>query len=90
MIFNLSLNSILAIIIGLGFIAVGVWFARFPGNRLLGIGFIFTGIGNIFLGVTNGFNDWSPRGNFFFRAAVFFYLIGIPALGYSLYQILGF
>lgn len=87
---NLTLNSILVIAIGLGFIGVGIWLVRFPGNRLIGVGLIFTGLGNILLGVTNGFNDWSPRGNFFFRAAVFFYLVGVPALGYSLFKILGF
>lgn len=84
--FQLTLNSILMIAIGLGLMVFGVWLALSPEYRLLGIGFFFTGIGNVLFGATNGFVDLTPIGRFLYRTAILAYLIGLPLLGYTLYK----
>ena len=81
---NLTLNSILIIIIGFGLIFLAVW-SGLAGARIQGAGLFFTGLGTVFLGLTNGFVDMSPQGRFLFRVAIVSFLIGIPISLYYLF-----
>ena len=81
---NLTLNSILMIIIGFGLIFLAVW-SVMKGARIQGAGLFFTGLGTVFLGLTNGFVDMSPQGRFLFRVAIVSFLIGIPISLYYLF-----
>ena len=82
---NLTLNSILIILFGLGLIVLGIWSAVGAGARVQGTGFVFTGLGTAILGFTNGFVDLSPQGRFLFRVAIVSFLIGIPITLYYLF-----
>jgi hypothetical protein len=81
---NLTLNSILIMLFGLGIIVLGIW-SGLAGARMQGAGFVFTGLGTAILGFTNGFVDLSPQGRFLFRAAIVSFLIGIPITLYYLF-----
>ena len=81
---NLTLNSILMIIIGLGLISLAIW-SVLTGARIQGAGLFLTGLGTVFLGLTNGFVDMTPQGRFLFRVAVVAFLIGIPISLYYLF-----
>jgi hypothetical protein len=84
---NLTLNSILIIIIGLGLISLAVW-SGLTGGRIQGAGLFLTGLGTVFLGLTNGFVDMTPQGRFLFRVAVVAFLIGIPISLYYLFRLI--
>lgn len=84
---NLTLNSILIIIIGLGLISLAVWSAL-NGGRIQGAGLFLTGLGTILLGFTNGFVDMTPQGRFLFRVGVVAFLIGIPISLYYLFLLI--
>ena len=82
---NLTLNSILIMLFGLGIIVVGIWSGIGAGARIQGAGLFFTGLGTAILGFTNGFVDLSPQGRFLFRVAIVSFLIGIPISLYYLF-----
>lgn len=84
---NLTLNSILILIIGFGLIVFAVW-SVFTRARVQGAGLFFFGLGTIFLGLTNGFVDMSPQGRFLFRVGIVSFLIGIPISLYYLFLFL--
>ncbi len=83
--FQITFNSVLMILIGLGLIAFGLWLVTKSGNRLYGVGFLSTGIGNVLLGVTNGFTNMTPVGRKLYRIALIAFIIGIPIIIYFLY-----
>lgn len=83
--FQITLNSVLMVLIGLGLMAFGVWLALRQGSRIDGTGFFFTGIGNILFGITNGFTNMSSTGRLLYRLALVAYLIGIPLIARYLY-----
>ena len=84
--FQLTFNSILMILIGLGLMAFGVWLGLRSWGRMFGVGFFSTGIGNVLFGATNGFTDMTPIGRKLFRFALVAYLVGIPIIAYFLYR----
>jgi len=84
--FQITFNSVLMMMIGLGLMVFGVWLAIQPGTRIDGAGFFFTGVGNILFGITNGFTDMTSTGRLFYRMALVTYVIGIPAIAYYLYK----
>lgn len=88
--FQITVNSVLMIIIGLGLMAFGIWMAIQPFSRIFGAGFFFTGVGNVIFGATNGFTDMTPVGRYLFRVAVIAYIIGVPIIAYYLYGELSF
>lgn len=83
--FQITFNSVLMILIGLALMAFGGWMAMYPGGRVDGAGFFFTGIGNILFGITNGFTDMTSTGRLLYRLALVAYLIGIPLIAHYLY-----
>ena len=87
--FQLNLNSILVILIGIGCLIGGVVVGLRPGLLVFGAGLFFTGIGNVLFGLTDGFSDPSPNGRFLFRIGTIAYLAGVPILVYAGYIILG-
>ena len=82
--FQLTLNSVLMIIIGLGLMIFGVWLASNPGFRVSGAGFFLTGIGSILFGLTNGFTNMTPTGRMLYRLALIAFIGGIPIIAYFL------
>jgi hypothetical protein len=84
--FQITLNSVLMILIGLSLIAFGVWLITKSGTRIHAAGFLFTGFGNILFGITNGFTNMTSLGRKLYRIALITYIIGIPVIIYFLYQ----
>lgn len=87
---NLTLNSVVWIILGVGFFLSGIFFLykwRTFGFTLLGmpIGLIFVGTGMMFCGLTNGFTDHSVLGRKLKRIGAFLLITGIPPIGYVFY-----
>ena len=88
---NLTLNSVVWMLLGLGFTFFGAYLTykwRFYGFRLLPmpIGITFIGIAMILCGVTNGFTDHSPLGRKFKKIGAFLFIVGIPLVGYIAYN----
>lgn len=84
--FQITFNSVLMILIGVGLIVFGVWLMTTPSSRVYASGFLFTGLGNVLFGMTNGFTDMTPTGRKLYRIALITYLIGIPIIIYFLYR----
>ena len=87
---NLTLNSIVWILLGLFCIGVGAyygWEYRRAITRMFPIpfGFGITGIAMILCGYTNGFTDYSPTGRKIKKAGALLFLTGLPALFYSIW-----
>lgn len=88
---NLTFNSIIWVILGLGFTLGGIYFTykwRLYGFRLLPlpIGFLLIGIAMILCGITNGFTDHTPLGRKFKKVGAFLFIVGIPMVGYVGYN----
>jgi hypothetical protein len=82
--FNLNLNAVLMILVGVVFIGVGAVLASQYLYRLMGVGLFIIGIGNLLFGLTDGFSDTSPRGQVLFKLALGAYLVGVPIVGYRI------
>jgi hypothetical protein len=82
--FQITLNSILMVMIGLVLMVFGGWLITHPGFRVDGAGFFFTGIGNILFGITNGFTDMTSTGRLLYRLALVAYIAGLPLVAYFL------
>ena len=85
---NFSLNAVLVLILGMVFLAGGIYFFVFAGLRILGIGMLMTAVGCICCGLTDGFTDPTPRGSFFKRTGAGAFILGIPILAYASYRLL--
>ena len=88
---NLTFNSIIWILLGLGFFFGGAYLTykwRYTGIRLLPmpIGILFVGIAMTLCGVTNGFTDHTPLGRKFKKIGAFLFIVGIPLIGYVGYN----
>lgn len=88
---NLTFNSIVWIVLGVGFSIFAAYFAykwRYMGFRLLPlpIGILFIGIGMILCGMTNGFTDHTPLGRKLKKIGAFLLIVGIPLAGYVGYN----
>ncbi len=82
--FNLNLNAVLMVLLGIVFLGVGAFLTTMYLYRLMGVGLFIIGIGNTLFGATDGFSDTSPRGQVLFKLALGAYLIGIPIVGYRI------
>jgi energy-coupling factor transporter transmembrane protein EcfT len=87
---NLTLNSVIWIILGIGFFLGGAYLTfkwRSYGIMLLGmpIGIFLVGIAMILCGITNGFTDHSPLGRKLKKIGAFLFIVGIPPIGYVAY-----
>lgn len=81
--FEVNLNSVLMILIGLGCVIVGAALGLRPHYRVLGAGLFIVGFGNLLFAITNGFTDPSPTGRLLFRIAIITYLMGAPLVAYG-------
>ena len=86
--FDLTLNALLMILIGVVCLIAGIYAATLPGLRTLAVGLVLTAVGNFLFGFTDGFSDSSPRGRMLFKIGVISYLGGIPIIVYSVYPML--
>lgn len=87
---NLTLNSIVWMILGIGISLFGAYLTykwRYTGFRLLPmpVGIIFIGIGMILCGMTNGFTDHTPLGRKLKKIGAFLLIVGLPLVVYVAY-----
>lgn len=82
MISQLSLNSVLAIVTGIGVIAWGIWGLVQYLFDYFSIGLVFFGSGFIIFGITDGFNDQTYYGRILFKVGILIFLASALFLGY--------
>lgn len=85
---QITLNSISMIFVGFVLIALGVLLTFSPAFRLYCVGFFFTGFGSLLFGITNGFTNLTPFGQTLYRLGLTAFIIGIPSIGYFLYNLI--
>jgi hypothetical protein len=83
-----SLNAVLILVIGVVFLAGGLYAIRIPYMRFLGVGLLATAFGCICCGLTDGFSDPTPRGTLLRRLGAGGFIIGVPILIYTVYGML--
>ncbi|HRH41004.1 MAG TPA: hypothetical protein PKY82_05120 [Pyrinomonadaceae bacterium] len=93
---NLTFNSILWMVIGLGLFGWGlfnVWSFRHNPSALANLyvfpsvaGFILLGLASILCGYTNGFTDYTRRGQAIKKIAVFLAVAGLPLAGFAIWR----
>ena len=86
--FNITLNAVLVLALGVLFLAGGVYFLSVPHLRILGVGMLALASGCVCCGLTDGFADVSPLGLMLRRFGFISFLVGIPVVGYSVYRYL--
>ena len=86
MLSNLTLNSIFWIVLGLGLIGGGAFFAYSKHMYPFAGGVFFLGLGSVLCGLTNGFTDYSRNGRLLWKFGAFFLFIGIVLAVYGGYQ----
>lgn len=82
----MSLNSWLVMAIGSLMLIGGVCHGIFSRDRLTSAGLVATGVGFLFLGLTEGFTDPTPRGKLLYRIAIIAFVIGLPLILKTAYQ----
>ena len=82
---NLTFNSVMWILIGVGLFAASIVEVRMMRIYAMAIGMIFLGIGCILCGITNGFTLYTPAGHLMRKAGVLSFLIGIIPTAYYVY-----
>lgn len=84
---NLTLNSILLLLIGFLAIIFGGYVAVSWRAYPFTAGLVFLGLSSLFCGITNGFTDYSARGRFFWKIGVTAFLLGLLLTGFGLYRL---
>jgi len=85
---NYSLNAVLILLLGAVFLFGSVYIAYFMSMRLMAIGMFATAVGCIACGFTDGFTDPTPRGQSLKRLGGGAFLVGVPILAYTGYQMM--
>ena len=90
---NLTFNSIIWILLGLGCLILGGyygWEIRRNISRMfpLPFGLLLTGLAMTLCGLTNGFTDQSLWGRNLRKLGILCFLAGLPLLGYGVYRII--
>ncbi|MGB7067872.1 MAG: hypothetical protein WBD22_00065 [Pyrinomonadaceae bacterium] len=83
--FELNLNSVVCLVIGLALTCFGAWKVT-SRNLYFGGGLFLLGIGMLCLAVTNGFSDVSSRGQYIQRLGLFTFVTGLMGTAYYLYR----
>lgn len=86
--FSLGTNGLLAVFTGLAAIGWGGWGLSRYLFDISGYGFVFLGLGLILFGVTRGFNDDSPRGQFLFKVGILIFILAALTLGYYFFRLI--
>ena len=81
-----SLNAWLMMAFGLLFFFGGICHGIFFHDRIFSFGLVVSGIGLTFFGLTEGFTDPTPRGKLLYRIAMISFIVGIPIVLYSAFQ----
>ena len=83
---NITLNAILILALGLVFMLAGMYFVMIPYTRIVALGMFALTLGCVCCGLTDGFTDISPRGLLLRKFGFVAFLVGIPIVGYSLFN----
>lgn len=93
---NLTFNSILWMVIGLGLFGWGlfnIWGFRHNPSALASLyvfpsvaGFVLLGLAAILCGYTNGLTDYSRRGQTIKKIVVFLAIAGLPLAGFAIWR----
>ncbi len=81
-----TLNSWLLLGIGVLFFFGGIFHLISYHDRVLSIGLAASGVGFALLGLTEGFADPTPRGRRMYRIGIIAFIIGVPILIKTAYQ----
>jgi hypothetical protein len=87
---NLTFNSVLWIVMGVGCLIAGGYygwdFRRYISRMFpLPFGLLLTGLGMSLCGLTNGFTDQTPWGRKFRKVGSLCFILGLPLLAYGVY-----
>jgi len=85
---HLGTNGWLAVITGLVAIGWGGWGLSRYLFDVSSYGFIFLGFGLITFGITDGFNDESPRGRMLFKVGILIFILAALTLGYYFFRLI--
>jgi hypothetical protein len=85
---NLTLNSVVWILMGIGCVLAGGyygWMYRYAITRMFPLpgGLFLIGLAMTICGITNGFTDQSPLGRKLKKAGILLFLAGIPLSVYA-------
>ncbi len=84
---DLGVNGWLAVGSGIAAIGWGGWSLLFYLFDISGYGFVFLGLGLIIFGITDGFNDQSPRGRMLFKVGILIFIVAVLALSYYFFRL---
>lgn len=85
---NLGTNGVIAVLLGVFFIAWGVFGLANRMTDFFSIGISVFGAGCIIFGITDGFNDETPRGRLLFKIGILVFLLSAAILGYYFLRII--